>query len=267
MAFLVVPVVLIGALALAIRRGDALLLFTAGACVGSAIIIFLAHVFFGVPYPIDRTGIYFLVLVPLSISGLVDSGVPPPLPRIAAVLLYGLGLALVLQFAFEFNVRSFLTWEYDVDTRAIVDRLAQAAGPQPPDSVRVGASWQLEPESQLLSGQAKAGVDASCRARTVGAGGGLLRNHGHGSAGHKLPWPEDTLSRAVVRLRSGCPGPSTLMMFRRGNWKTAGLRHGQRHRRQARWRTAAVIGRGARKAGLFSSETMGRPPKHFLIER
>lgn len=145
-AFLIAPIILIGALVLGIRRGDALLLFTAGAGVGSAIILFLAHVLFNVPYPIDRTAIYFLVLVPLCIAGLANCGIALARVRgVSTVLLYGLSLALVLQFALQFNVRSFLTWEYDADTREIVDHLAQVANRQLPDSVSVGASWQLEP--------------------------------------------------------------------------------------------------------------------------
>jgi hypothetical protein len=146
LAFLIAPVILIGALALGIRRRDALLLLTAGAGVGSAIILFLAHALVGVPYPNDRTGIYFLVLVPLCIPCLAESVVPHgALRRIPISLFCGLGMALVLDFALQFNVRSFLTWEYDADTREIVDRLAQAASQQQPNSVRVGASWQLEP--------------------------------------------------------------------------------------------------------------------------
>lgn len=74
--------------------------------------------------------------MPLCIAGFADSGVAAgPLRTTSVALLYGLGLALVLQFALKFNVRSFLTWEYDADTREIVDRLG--AGRRPA-AARVG---------------------------------------------------------------------------------------------------------------------------------
>ena len=145
-AFVIAPVILLGALAVGIRRRDALLLFAAGTGLGSALILLLAHIFVSLPYPVDRTGIYFLVLVPLCFAGLLDSGVASgQLSRISTPLLYAFGLVVALQFALEFNVTSFLTWEYDADTRKIVDRLAQLASRPQPESVTVGASWQLEP--------------------------------------------------------------------------------------------------------------------------
>jgi len=145
-AFFIAPAILIAALALGIRRRNVLLLFTAGTGIGSAVVLFLAHALLNIPYPIDRTGIYFLMLVPLCIPALAESGVATgPLRKTAAALLYGFGLALVLQFASQFTVRSFLTWQYCADVRQIVDRLAQTITKRQPDSVTVGASWQLEP--------------------------------------------------------------------------------------------------------------------------
>lgn len=145
-AFVVAPLILITGAIVGFRRGDVLLLFTAGTGAGSAIILVLAHMLLDVPYPIDRTGIYFLVLVPLSMAGLAGSELAPArISRIPALLLYGFGVALVLRFTLEAEVRSFLTWRYDADTRRIADRLARAQSHPAPDSVSVGASWQLEP--------------------------------------------------------------------------------------------------------------------------
>ena len=145
-AFLLAPATVAAALALGWRRRDALLLFTGGAAVGSAAALLLAHALWAVPFPVDRTGIYFLALVPLAMAALADSGTGNgALHKVFAATFYGLGLASLVLFAAEFNIRSFQVWEYDADTRQIAGRLAQLATGGQPNSVRVGASWQLEP--------------------------------------------------------------------------------------------------------------------------
>jgi len=48
-------------------------------------------------------------------------------------------------FALEFNVHKFLVWEYDADTKQLAKRIAQLSHDKPDGSVRLAASWQLEP--------------------------------------------------------------------------------------------------------------------------
>jgi Dolichyl-phosphate-mannose-protein mannosyltransferase len=145
-AFLLAPVTVVAALVLGWRRRDPLLLLTGGVAGGSAAVLLLAHALMAVPFPVDRTGIYFLALVPLAMAALVDSGIARGrFQKPIVALFYGLGLAFVVLFAAEFNIRSFLVWEYDADTRQIAGRLAQLGARDQLSSVRVGASWQLEP--------------------------------------------------------------------------------------------------------------------------
>jgi hypothetical protein len=140
-AFVVAPAILLVGLIIGVRRRNLLLLLGSTAAIGSALLLLLAHVAFQMPYPADRTGIYFLPLVSLTLMGLASSSPNKP----AAAVAYTLAVVLLLQFGAEWNVRKFLVWEYDADTRGIARRLSENAGGKPADSVRVGSSWQLEP--------------------------------------------------------------------------------------------------------------------------
>jgi len=63
--------------------------------------------------------------------------------RAASVGAYALAIVLVLHFATEFNIRKFLVWEYDADSRPLADYIA-AHRPKNLEVVRVGGSWQLQ---------------------------------------------------------------------------------------------------------------------------
>jgi Dolichyl-phosphate-mannose-protein mannosyltransferase len=134
-AFGLAPLLLIGALVLAIRNGNRLMLMTAGTAVFSGVALVLMHFALGRPYPEDRTGLYFLPLVILSLLGLklIDNN------AIGAVAL-GLTGLFVVQFLTEFNTRKFWVWDYDADTRAIGEYIAAHKSSA---NVRVGGSWQL----------------------------------------------------------------------------------------------------------------------------
>jgi hypothetical protein len=146
LAYCLAPLVVAAAAVVGWMRRNPLLLLTSGTIVGSALILLILHLLLHFPFPVDRTGIYFLALIPLALAGLADatSTANPP-ARSAAALAYVLIALLVVQYAVQFNTRKFLVWEYDADTRAIAGRIAQSAANKPPGSVRVGGSWQFEP--------------------------------------------------------------------------------------------------------------------------
>jgi hypothetical protein len=149
-AFCLGPLVVAAAAIVGLMRRNVLLLLTSGTIVGSALILLILHLVLQFPFPLDRTGIYFLALIPLALAGLAEaaSGANAPAGS-AAVFPYGLACvlmaSLVVEYAAQFNTREFLVWEYDADTRTIAGRIAQLAANQPPGSVRVGGSWQFEP--------------------------------------------------------------------------------------------------------------------------
>ena len=61
-AFAIAPLLLLGALAVGLRRKAPLLLLTSGTATGSAVALVSLHLADHIPYPVDRTGIYFVLL-------------------------------------------------------------------------------------------------------------------------------------------------------------------------------------------------------------
>jgi len=100
----------------------------------------ILHVAAGLPYPVDRTGIYLVVLVALALAGLMASG-----SRAARIGAGITGVLLIVLFVMQLNVRKFLVWEYDADTKELAARVAQLSKDKPPGSVKLAASWQLDP--------------------------------------------------------------------------------------------------------------------------
>ncbi|HEV2690958.1 MAG TPA: hypothetical protein VGV35_20520, partial [Bryobacteraceae bacterium] len=149
-AYLTVVAVVTGALLLwiaarwfrgiaALRRGGTLtesaFLLTAGAMWGSIAILFLAHHLLGLLYPVDRTGLYFLALMPIAV--MTGGGRWMPISVFASAM-------VLIAFACQWNTRFFYVWRFDADTKEIMrvleQRVGKAAGP-----VRLGISWPLDP--------------------------------------------------------------------------------------------------------------------------
>lgn len=140
------PSVLLAALVIGIRSRNVLLILASAPALGSAAILVLAHLSTGLPYPYERTGFYFQALVPLALAGIADQcSVGSVRARTSAVFAFVAAFMLLAQFLLQFDTRMFLTWQYDADTRRIVQRIAQSAADKGPGTVRVGASWMLEP--------------------------------------------------------------------------------------------------------------------------
>ena len=126
---------LVAGLALGIFRRNWLLLLAAGTAIFSAVALVLIHLTLGRPYPADRTGLYFLPLVMLTLLGLTLAR-----EKAASLVACGLTLLFVAQFPAEFNVKKFWVWDYDADTRTMGEYIASHRGT---GNVRVGGSWQL----------------------------------------------------------------------------------------------------------------------------
>ena len=135
-AFVIEPGIVIAALVLGFRRGDRFVLIPAVTAAGSAALIAAAHLFGGMPWPLDRTGLYFEVLVVLALIA-IAARISAPVWSAVAVL--------ALVFAVQFNTRSFYVWRYDADSRAMANQIAERRTSSAPESVQVAGSWQLEP--------------------------------------------------------------------------------------------------------------------------
>jgi hypothetical protein len=123
-------------------------LFSSLAVVGSAILLTAAHLLSGIPYPEDRTGIYFVPLGSLAALGFARIlSERPGFPRwigMAAALVVA---SFAVEFAAQWNVNSFWVWRYDADTKRIFEALEAAPKPtgQVDGQVRLGVSWVFEP--------------------------------------------------------------------------------------------------------------------------
>jgi hypothetical protein len=135
-AFVLAPALVAAALVIGVRRKDMVVLTPALVAAGSGLLLAIGHAVTQMPLPMDRTGIYFPVLVMLAAVLLArDLGWRAWVP-----------VLLVLGwFAAQFNVRTFYLWEYDADSRSIAERIATHRSSDAPESIRVGGSWKLEP--------------------------------------------------------------------------------------------------------------------------
>ncbi len=141
-AFFLAPAILVVALAVGIRRRDALMLLCSTTAVGSALLLVALHLASNAPYPIDRTGVYFPPLVLLALVRLAYSGAGGKGVTIAA---YALAVSLLLAFGAQWNVHKFFVWAYDADTKDIALQISVRAAGGSPNSVRVASAWQFDP--------------------------------------------------------------------------------------------------------------------------
>jgi uncharacterized membrane protein len=138
-AFVLAPVLLLAGLWIGVRRRDGVLLLAAIPAAASALAWLGLHWIADLPYPMDRTGIYF---VPLLTIVLIRMTTVPA--RVASIGAYALATAAVLLFVLQFDTRKFVVWEYDADTRQLAQEIAKRRAPNA-SAVHVGGSWQLEP--------------------------------------------------------------------------------------------------------------------------
>ncbi len=130
--------------------------FASLAVVGSAILLTAAHLASGIPYPQDRTGIYFIPLTTLAALGLARILTERPgLPCWAGFAIAILLASFAVEFAAQWNTKSFLVWRYDADTKRIFEAIE--AAPKPTVPVRLGVSWTLEPALNYYREVRKAG--------------------------------------------------------------------------------------------------------------
>ncbi len=113
--------------------------FFACTAVASWIMLVLLNLATGLPYPVDRTGIYQIPLFLLVILCLATS-------EAKRVRVGGIALSAVLavSFAIQFQTTHFRVWRYDADTRELVEEI-NAEGQRQGRVMTTGISWLLEP--------------------------------------------------------------------------------------------------------------------------
>ncbi|HEY1204236.1 MAG: glycosyltransferase family 39 protein [Bryobacteraceae bacterium] len=117
---------------------DAVLFLAGGAMAGSAALLVALHYAVDMPYPSDRTGLYFLPLAGLALATLAKSA--GRIPGLAAAVV---GALIAAQYLVQWNTSSFYVWRYEADSKRILELVEGA--PRGTAPLRAGISWQLEP--------------------------------------------------------------------------------------------------------------------------
>lgn len=124
-----------------LARTDQFLFLAVGATLSSVALNAAGHYALGMPYPIGRTGLHWVVFFLLISLGLAKRFETPKFPHapVRAFLVAFLGLCATW-FALRFNTSHYAEWRYDAGTRRIVKFLEQKhTGRQ----ARVGVSPML----------------------------------------------------------------------------------------------------------------------------
>ncbi len=136
LALLMIAAVLAG-IAMAVRKRDEMqALFPLG-LLGSIAILVGLHLVIGIPYPYERTGIYLLPLMTLSIGCAVAS---KGLVGKAALVFVAL---VVIQYGLEWKTAWYEEWRFDSGTKRVFAELEKIHD-QSPRALRLGVSWQSE---------------------------------------------------------------------------------------------------------------------------
>lgn len=111
--------------------------------------VIAAHVIFGAQYPVDRTGLYLVVLAGLSWAVLTDAASNSKLRGLQALL----ATAFLLQFATQIQTQTFRVWPFNAAARQIAMRLRQECQDKAPQSVSVSTYFADQPSMEFYRRQ------------------------------------------------------------------------------------------------------------------
>ncbi|HVT92837.1 MAG TPA: hypothetical protein VHD76_08330 [Bryobacteraceae bacterium] len=124
--------------------GGAAFLLGAGTVFLSVIMLWAAHAALAVRYPVDRLGVFFLLLMPVAILTAVSGESQGTGARMREYALTAFAAVAVASFLWQFQTKFFYVWRYDADTEQILSILNEKERASP-RLVRLGISWPLEP--------------------------------------------------------------------------------------------------------------------------
>jgi hypothetical protein len=108
-----------------------------------------AHVVLGVQYPVDRTGLYLVVLTGLSWAMLADSASQ----RWMRIAQAALAMAFLLQFATQLQAYTFRVWPFNAAAKQIALQLRQECQGKAPLSVAVSTYFADQPGMEFYRRQ------------------------------------------------------------------------------------------------------------------
>jgi len=123
------------------RSIDRFLLLVGGASLLTLLLSVAAHRAFGLLYPVGRTGLYWIVLLPLLSAGMAKK-LEGSIARAPLLLFLSLCTAW---FALEFKTSHYAWWRYDAGTKRIVQRIREMHSGRESAKVKVGVTWFFEP--------------------------------------------------------------------------------------------------------------------------
>jgi uncharacterized membrane protein len=132
------PLVILAGAVAGLKLRNLALLLTSIPALGSALLLLALHSIRDMPYPENRTGIYFVaavMLIVVAFASLPIGGV-----RTASMVLLAF---MTISFLVQFEPRMFWVWRYDAESSQIATQLAEIAKTKQP--LNVFNSWQLEP--------------------------------------------------------------------------------------------------------------------------
>ena len=125
------------------KRWRAMLVFPA-TLIGSLAVLVVLHLRFGFPFPYERTGLYFMPLITLTVLVAAETGIKLRPLRIPGILLYACLCLAVSQYIAELKVDCYQEWKSDAGTKRVV-ALVASMNKTPGRRSRIGLSWELEP--------------------------------------------------------------------------------------------------------------------------
>jgi hypothetical protein len=141
--YVVIPVLILVVAVAAFRmwRGARDRLQTAGALGFACAGMIAGHYLLKLNYPVDRTGLPFVVLAGLAWAIAISEFSNDWITWVNVIA----GVLLLGQFLTQFQTRQFQIWWYDRSTKQVAERLAEETRGKLPGSVRISATWIHQP--------------------------------------------------------------------------------------------------------------------------
>jgi hypothetical protein len=105
----------------------------------------LAHWWFGLKYPADRTCMYFIILGPISWAIAGDAFQSRMAQALWALPL----LVLIIQFSTQLQTRYFEFWRVEADDKTIAGLIQRASEGKPEGSLALSTSWMHQPTMEF----------------------------------------------------------------------------------------------------------------------
>jgi hypothetical protein len=100
-----------------------------------------AHKLFGLNYPLERTGLYFIPLFGFAWAFAADHVESKALARTQALI----ACLLILQFSTQLQTDYFIQWQFDMDAKHVARMLQKASQGKADQSVSVSSAWAHQP--------------------------------------------------------------------------------------------------------------------------